>query len=509
MLNLGKNWGRFNLGNLFSPDRITRKRQDAFYQGLVDRVGKRFVLNRPEELLTYECDACLLISARPDWVVLPETTAQVAAVVAWCNQHDIPFVARGGGTGLSGGALAVEGGVLIGLNRMNHILSVDVADQTALVEVGVVNARLNQALEDSGLFYAPDPSSQGACTLGGNIAENAGGIHCVKYGVTVDHILALELVLPNGEVTWLGSKSRRHQGINLVGLTVGSEGTLGIVTRAVVRLVQKPEAIRVYLAAFDTLKSSTDAVSAIIASGLSPSALEFMDAFTVGAVNAAFDVGFPAQSEAVLLIELDGSALTLQSQEWRLLELLEQFSPSQIRSADSAEERLKLWAARKGAVAAYGRILPAFYLHDCVIPRSTLTQVLLRIQEIGQRYDLTIGNVFHAGDGNLHPNILFDPDNPDMVERILKGGEEILKVCLSVGGTLSGEHGIGLEKSQYMRLLFSEEELAHMQALRRVFDPKGLSNPGKVLPMRGGCGETKLGNQHQLKHLVSQEGIWI
>jgi glycolate oxidase subunit GlcD len=483
----------------------------AFERGLVDRVGKRYVLTQPEELMAYECDACLMVSARPEWVVLPATTEEVSEVVQWCVQHEIPFVPRGGGTGLSGGALPVQGGVIIGLNRMNRILSVDVDAKTAVVEVGVVNAKLNELLAPSGLFYAPDPSSQGACTLGGNIAENAGGIHCIKYGVTVDHILALEVVLPNGKVTWIGTETRRHQGMNLVGLMVGSEGTLGVVTRAVVRLVTKPKSVRVYLAAFDTVAEATGAASQIIASGILPSALEFMDAFTVKAVNEAFDVGFPPNSAAVLLIELDSPVPDgLALLEKQLLSVVHQFSPSLVRTAESEAERLKLWAARKGAVAAYGRILPAFYLHDCVIPRSKLTEVLSKIEALSTEYDMTVGNVFHAGDGNLHPNILFDPADEAMLKRVMVGGEEILKVCLSVGGTLSGEHGIGIEKSQYMRYLFTEFEIQQMRALKRVFDPANLANPGKILPSRGGCGEAHSAQPDKLKALLAQhEGIWI
>lgn len=472
-------------------------------QGLL---GKRYVLDRPEERLVYECDACLLLTAPPDLVVLPATPQEVAAIVKLCREHQVPYIARGAGTGLSGGALPVNGGVIIGLNRLNRIVEIDADHRTATVEAGVVNAWLNRELLPYNLFYAPDPSSQSACTLGGNIAENAGGIHCIKYGVTSDHILGLEVVLPDGSLTWVGGKTRHSHGLNLTGLMVGSEGTLGIVTRAIVKLLPRPQTVRVYLAAFEATAQATGTVSRIIESGLVPSALEFMDRFTVQAVNEAFGVGFPQTSEAVLLIELDGTPMSLSHQEPKLLSILESFQACQIRVAESEEERSRLWAARKGAVAAYGRMLPAFYLHDCVIPRSELTSVLTQIQQIAKAHQITIGNVFHAGDGNLHPNILFDPDDPEMVKRVLQGGEEILKVCLAAGGTLSGEHGIGIEKSQYMPLVYSPEDLNQMLEVKSLFDPEGLANPAKIFPVRKGCGETKNALQHPL---LAQGEAWI
>lgn len=473
---------------------------------LREKLGPHGVLDRPEELISYECDGCMLVKSPPELVVLPRSAEEVSWVVKECLKEGVPYTARGAGTGLSGGALPMEGGVLVSLARMDRIEKVDADNRTATVQVGVVNAWLNEAVRPHGLFYAPDPSSQTACTLGGNIAENAGGIHCIKYGVTVDHILALEVVLPDGSVTWIGSESRRSHGPNLVGLLVGSEGTLGIVTRAVVRLLPLPEQVRVYLAAFDKTTDATAAVSTIIRSGLLPAALEFMDAFTVRAVNEAFGVGFPAQSEAVLLIELDGFATQIMHDELRLKTILEAHRVAQIRIGETEADRKKLWGARKGAVAAYGRYLPAFYLHDCVIPRSQLTWILEKIEAVAARYKIVIGNVFHAGDGNLHPNILFDPDDPDMVRRILKGGEEILEACLSIGGTLSGEHGIGIEKAPYMHRQFSEASLEKMRMVKAVLDPAGLANPLKILPTRAGCGETRHGIHNPL---AAGEGVWI
>lgn len=472
------------------------------------RLGARFVLDRPEELLSYDCDACTLVKAAPELVVLPRTADEVAFIINQCREAKVPYTARGGGTGLSGGALPMQGGVLIALSRMDRIQHIDPEQRTATVEVGVVNAWLNTALKPYGLFYAPDPSSQSACTLGGNIAENAGGIHGLKYGVTTDHVLALEVVLPSGDITWLGGPSRRRHGPDLVGLMVGSEGTLGIVTRAMVRLLPLPEETRVYLAAFARTGQAAAAVASIIQSGLLPAALEFMDAFTVQAVNQAFAVGFPEQAEAVLLIELDGPAAQVAHDETLLHAHLRQHGVQQLRTGTTEAERQALWRARKGTVAAYGRFQPAFYVHDCVIPRSQLAPILAQIEAVAAEYDIVIGNVFHAGDGNLHPNILFDPDDADMVNRVLAGGDKILQACLAVGGTLSGEHGIGIEKSAYMSRQFSPESLEKMHQIKRILDPEGLSNPDKILPMRRGCGET---HAHSMPNpqRIQEQGLWI
>ena len=480
--------------------------QAKFIARLREKLGARYVLDRPEELAAYDCDACVLIQKAPELVVLPKTTEEVAFVVQTCLEFSVPYTARGAGTGLSGGALPMQGGVQIGMNRMDRILDIDPRNQTATVEMGVVNVWLNEATQSHGLFYAPDPSSQVACTLGGNIAENAGGIHCIKYGVTTDHILSLQVVLPDGNVTWIGSKNRRSHGPNLVGLMVGSEGTLGIITQAIVRLTPKPESVKVYLAAFDSVQAAGATVSSIIQRGLLPSALEFMDAFTVRAVNEAFHVGFPEQAEAVLLIELDGPTDVVSHDEITLRGILTQHQVSQIRVGETEAERMALWKSRKATVAAYGRYLPAFYLHDCVIPRSQLVPILEKIEEVAQRYSLTIGNVFHAGDGNLHPNILFDPADAVMVNNALRGGEEIMRACLAVGGTLSGEHGIGIEKSAYMHLQFSAASLDKMKLVKNTFDPKGLSNPEKIFPMRAGCGETHAATTPAM---FSGEGLWI
>lgn len=473
---------------------------------LRQQLGVPYVLDKPEELAVYDCDACILIKETPDLVALPGTPEEVLAVVKTCLEYGVPYIARGAGTGLSGGALALEGGVIISLNRMNKIVEIDEKNRTATVQVGVVNAKLNQSIVKHGLFYAPDPSSQAACTLGGNIAENAGGIHCIQYGVTTDHVLALQIVLPNGELVWTGSKNRRSHGPNLTGLLVGSEGTLGIVTQAIVKLTPLPEETTVYLAAFSKEEEAGAAVSDIIKHGLQSSAIEFLDAFTVRAVNEAFHVGFPEDAEAVLLIELAGSSCQVATDEPRLIELLSNNHMTQVRTGKTEAERNALWKSRKGTVAAYGRYLPAFYLHDCVIPRSQLVPILKIIHEVAKRYNITIGNVFHAGDGNLHPNILFDPDDSEMLQRALQGGEEILKACLAAGGTLSGEHGIGIEKAHYMALQFSESSLEKMRQLKQVFDPAHLCNPHKILPVRAGCGEARKGRSPAL---LAKEGLWV
>ncbi|MEB3286508.1 MAG: FAD-linked oxidase C-terminal domain-containing protein [Vampirovibrionales bacterium] len=493
-----------HLGQIFSP-----ALKANLAKVLAQIVGARYVLSKTEELAVYDSDGSTLVTSRPDLVVLPKTAEEVQTIVQACLKFNVPYIARGGGTGLSGGTLALAGGVVIGLNRLDQILEIDSANQCATVEVGVINAWLNRDVAQYGLFYAPDPSSQSACTIGGNIAENAGGIHCAKYGATMDHILALQMVLPDGSLTWLGSKHRRHSGINWVNLIVGSEGTLGIVTKAIVRLLPKPEAVQVYLAAFPSMTAATQLVETLVQSSLMPAALEFMDAFTVKAVNEAFGVGFPEDCHALLLIELDGQADDLKKRHEALIALLTQHNVTQVRIGKTESERLALWKARKGTVVAYGRYAPAFYLHDCVIPRSKLTEVLTRIDEIAREHQLVMASVFHAGDGNLHPHILFDPNDasdPTVLKRVMAGGDAIVRACLDAGGLLSGEHGIGIEKSAFMSEQFSPDDLARMMAIKQALDPSGLANPAKIFPVRKSCGETKLMLTHHM--LISRE-LWV
>lgn len=479
-------------------------------------VGASAVLTTEAERHVYECDACLLVKTQPDCIVLPTTTEHVAAIAKLAHTHHIPLTPRGAGTGLSGGALTPDGGLLMSLNRMTTIQEIHLENQTATVQAGVINGNLNKALAHTHLFFAPDPSSQSASTLGGNIAENAGGIHCVKYGVTHQHILALECVLANGDVIHVGNDSGIQSGINLIQLLCGSEGTLGIITEATVKLTPHPEQRIVFLSAFPTIQHAGDCVSQVIQLGLNPAAIEFIDAFTVKAVNQAFDVGFPESSAAVLLIELDGTKHTLHTQRVTLLNQLKAHQALDIREATDDKERQQLWQARKKAVAAYGRFYPAFYLHDCVIPRSQISDILTRIEAIGLEYNVPIGNVFHAGDGNLHPNILFDPTDTAMVDRVLQAGEKVLEACLSVGGTLSGEHGIGLEKQAFMDRIFTPDDLTGMQHVKNAFDPNLQLNPSKIFPQRRGCGETHLQTADiQRQHLtpsptdLEHEGLWI
>lgn len=488
-------------------------------QALSHIVGKRYVLNNPEELATYECDACVLVKTPPQGVVLPKTTAEVAAIVRWCHQHTVPFIARGAGTGLSGGAVPIDGGLIIGLNRMNQLEELDLPNRKALVGAGLVNGQLNQQLAGSGLFFAPDPSSQSASTIGGNIAENAGGIHCLKYGVTTDHTLSLEVVLPNGDVIWTSPTPHPwHVGLNLTGLLTGSEGTLGIVTRGWVNLTQQPTCVWVGLAAFSSAQAAADAVHAIMKSGLTPAALEFMDAFTVKCVNEAFNIGFPSDCDAVLLMELDASSEdSLHHQQRHAEAILTAAGAAQLQQATTEDERHQLWQARKKSVPSYGQYYPAFYVHDCVIPRSQLATVLEQIKSLSQQFDIPpVANVFHAGDGNLHPHLFFTPGNQTEIEKVLHAGHALMQICLDAGGSLSGEHGIGLEKNQFMDKQFNPQDLAVMAAIRQVFNPLGLANPGKIFPSGGGCGETRIGGSQHAKPpmtidnpLFTQGGAWI
>lgn len=472
---------------------MTRQTLDA----LRAIVGPGAVLHQPEERLVYECDACMLVQTPPDVVVLPQTTEQVAAVVRVCHQAGVPVVPRGAGTGLSGGALAVEGGVVLSLNRLDAIEQIDVRQRCAWVQVGVVNATLNEKLAAYGLFYAPDPSSQAACTVGGNVAENAGGIHCLKYGVTTDHVLAVEGVLADGTSIRVGSPNGLQQqpGLDLLRLLVGSEGTLAVITRVCLRLLPRPAATPVLLATFATLRDASQAVSAIVSQGLQPAAMEFMDRPTIWAVNQAFAMGFSDEAEALLLIEASGSLQEATLEMSAIEQTVRQHAPQLVQVATQPTDCKRLWKARKGTVAGYGRLQPAFYVHDCVIPPSRLAEVLEGIAAIGRQHQLMVANVFHAGDGNLHPNLLFNPKDAAMVERVFAAGNAILQLCLSVGGTLSGEHGIGIEKIGFMNQQFSALDLSVMRQVKRAFDAEeeaGGLNPGKIIPLKRTCGEAGL-----------------
>ena len=454
-------------------------------------VGDDGCLSRPEELFVYECDGLTLHSHRPSAVVLPRSTDEVRRVVRACRERGVPFVPRGAGTGLSGGATANEGAVVIECSRMNRILEVDVANRTAVVEPGVVNADLSKAVACHGLFYAPDPSSQAACTIGGNIAENSGGPHTLKYGTTTNHVLALELVLPDGQVVELGSPAGWSPGFDLVGAVVGSEGTLGVVTRATVRLEPLPEGVETLLAIFSDVVSACRAVGRIIRSGLVPAALEIVDRRTIEAVEASvYAAGLPTDAGAVLIVEVDGPQVALPAQVERVREIAAAEGAARVDVARDAEERQRFWRARKGAFGAMGRLAPDLYVHDAVVPRARLPEVLEQVCAIGDRHGLALSNVFHAGDGNLHPNISFDRRNEGELERVLAAGAEILELCVAAGGVITGEHGIGSEKRDFMRLVFEEADLDAMKHLRAAFDPDRVCNPGKIFPTTRFCVES-------------------
>ncbi len=451
---------------------------------LVRIVGPGDVIADFEELLVYDCDGLTINKALPDVVVLPESTEEVRSIVRLASRLKVPIVARGAGTGLSGGALPLEGGLLISLVKMSRILEVDQANLRAVVQPGVVNQQLNDALRPLGLHFAPDPSSQQSCTLGGNVAENAGGPHTLKYGVTTNHVLGLEVVLPDGEVVFLGGKSEMSPGLDLVGLLVGSEGTLGIVTQVVVRLTRLPEAVITILAVYDSLEQATEAVSTIIARGIIPATVEMMDRITLGVVEDYIHAGYPKDAEAVLLMDVDGLKEGVERRAALILDICQKTGSRMVKTADTEEERTLLWQGRKRAFGAFGRVSRSYYTLDGVIPRSRLPEVLPKVYEIGRRHGLTIANVFHAGDGNLHPIILFDERDRDQLHRALDASREILQSCVEAGGTISGEHGIGIEKLDLMGLVYSEEDLEAMKRVKRALDPAGLCNPGKIFPGR-------------------------
>jgi glycolate oxidase len=440
----------------------------------------------PEQLATYECDALTGHRAIPELVALASSTEDVQAVVRLCAQHGVPSVARGAGTGLSGGALPVADGIVISLARMTHVLDVDLEAGSVTVEPGVTNLDVTRAVAEAGFYYAPDPSSQQVCTIGGNVAENSGGAHCLKYGFTVNHVLALDLVLPDGELVHL---ERDDDEPDLLGAVVGSEGTLGVVTRVTVRVLRAPEAVRTLLAGFSSTDLAGAAVSGVIAAGIVPAAIEMMDALTIEAAEAAVAPGYPAGAGAVLIVELDGVASQVEEDLASVERICLDAGAFELRVAQDDEERVLLWRGRKAAFAAMGRVSPSYYVQDGVVPRTRLPAVLRRIAELEGSYGLRVGNVFHAGDGNLHPLVLYDDAVAGEAERAEELATAILDVCVDEGGSLTGEHGIGVDKACSMPKLFGADDLAVMARLRAAFDPRGLSNPGKVLPTPRLCGE--------------------
>ena len=484
---------------------LTESRKRELQRDLEAIVGPGAVLSDPEELLVYESDGLTLFRALADFVVFPTSAEHVAAVVRLANRAELPFVARGAGTGLSGGCLPAEGGIVLSMMRMNRVLEVDYDNQLAVVEPGLVNLHLSSRVGAKGYYYAPDPSSQQACTIGGNIANNSGGPHTLKYGVTTNHVLGLEVVMPDGEIVWLGGKTREAPGYDLAGVFVGSEGTFGIATKVVVRILKKPQAVKTVLAVFEHVDGASEAVSAIIARGLVPAAVEMIDQLTIQAVEDAFGCGYPRDAAAALLVELDGLAVGMAAQTEGIVAACRDAGAREIRTARDEAERALLWKGRKSAFGAYGRVSPAYMVMDGVIPRTKLPYVLRRVNEIVAAHGLRVGNVFHAGDGNLHPNILYDPRRPGEEARVVAAGAEIMKVCAEVGGSISGEHGIGLEKSDFMPFIFSAADLALMRRLKNAFNPTGLCNPGKVFPTKKSCVE--VGPVAYRPHAIEEKGL--
>ncbi|WP_327102452.1 FAD-linked oxidase C-terminal domain-containing protein [Nonomuraea glycinis] len=457
---------------------------DTLIEELRGVLPAEWVITDPVRLRTYECDGLTYHRATPGVVVLPETAEQVARVVRLCGEFAVPFVARGSGTGLSGGALPREDGVLIVTSRMRRILEVDLPNRRAVVEPGVTNLAITEAVRDQGYYYAPDPSSQQICSIGGNVAENSGGAHCLKYGFTVNHIEACEIVTPDGDLVTL---DRMDPGYDLLGAFVGSEGTLGIATKITVRLSRAPQAVTTVLAAFESIEQGGKAVSAIIGAGIVPAAIEMMDALAIEAAEAAVACAYPAGAGAVLIVELDGPAVEVERQFERLREICS--DAFELRVAADPAERAAIWKGRKSAFAAVGRISPAYIVQDGVVPRTSLPRVLAEIDRLSAAYDIRVANVFHAGDGNLHPLVLFDDAEPGAGERAEAVSGAILDLCIEHGGSITGEHGVGVDKAKYMPKMFSEADLDTMQLVRCAFDPRGLSNPGKVFPTPRLCGE--------------------
>jgi len=476
------------LKSLFTPS--TKDQWRPIMQAFAKVVGDDGVVRRKDELLTYECDGLASYRQRPAVVVLPRTTEQVAEVVKICDRHDLPWVARGAGTGLSGGALPLENGVLIVTARMNEILETDLNNQRVVVQPGVINNWVTQAVSGKGFYYAPDPSSQIICSIGGNVAENSGGVHCLKYGVTTNHVLGLKIVTPDGSIMDIGGTLPEMPGYDLTGLFVGSEGTLGIATEITLRILKAPESVAVLLADFETIEAAGNAVAAIIGDGIIPAGMEMMDNLTTNAVEDVVGAGcYPRDAGAILLVEIDGLEVEVSENIKRIATLCLENGARDTTIATDPEKRAKLWKGRKAAFAAAGHLSPDYFVQDGVIPRTQLAAVLRDIEALSEEYGYRIANVFHAGDGNLHPLILYDESVPGALETVEEIGGKILKRCVEAGGSISGEHGIGADKNCYMSDMFSEVDLETMQYVRSAFNPKGLANPTKLFPTPRTCGE--------------------
>jgi len=453
-------------------------------------VGDRYVLVEKEDVIVYEQDGSIL-QVMPEIVVLPGDVEQVSAVIKAAKRANVPIVPRGSGTGLAGGAVPAEGGVVLSLARLNRILKFDLQNRIAIVEPGVINIDITKAVAKDGLFYAPDPSSQAACSIGGNVANNSGGPHTLAYGVTTNHVLGAEVVLDDGQVVWLGGEVPDTPGYDLCGVFVGSEGTMGIVTKALVRLMRTRESVRTLLAIFDQTDRATETVVDITAAGIIPAALEMMDQLTIEAVERGAPCGYPRDAAAVLLVEIEGVREHTERAMALVQSICNRNGAREVRLAKDEADRQLLWKGRKGAFGALGLLAPNYYVQDGVVPRGRLPEIMGRIAEIAHRYNLLIANVFHAGDGNLHPNILFDIRKPGELDRVIEAGSEILKACVEMGGSITGEHGIGLEKKDSIGLLFNNEDLDAMKRVRRAFDPDSRFNPAKLFPTPATCGEVR------------------
>ena len=449
-------------------------------------VGDPYVIYKPEDLVVFEYDGSV-DKHLPTIVTLPASTEEVSSIVKVAREYELPIVARGAGTGLSGGAIAAKGGIVLALTRMNNILDIDPLNLSAVVEPGVVNIDLTHQTIKHGLYFAPDPSSQKACTIGGNVAENSGGPHCLAYGVTTNHVLGMEVVLADGSIHWLGGESRENPGYDLRGIVIGSEGTLAIVTKIIVRLLREPEAIKTTLVAFNRIEDASQAVSAIIARGIIPAAIEFMDHLCIQAAEASVHAGYPIEAEAILLVEIDGLSESVHEESIEIEAICNEFGPIEIRTASDPSDRERLWSGRKGVLGALGRLAPNYYLVDGTIPRTKLLEVLTKIKKISDEIGLPIANLLHAGDGNLHPCVLFDERKPGDTGKALEAGGKILKLCVEVGGVLSGEHGIGIEKQEYLPLMFTPDDLEAMTLLKPAFETNDVLNPGKIFPTGSAC----------------------
>jgi glycolate oxidase len=485
--------------------------RETLIRSLARLVGSEFVVSDPVALKVYETDGLTIYKATPDLVVLPKNTEEVAEVVRLCARERIPFVPRGAGTGLSGGALAVEGGVVIGLNRMNRVLEVDYANQRAVIEPGLVNIWLTNQVSPRGYYYAPDPASQTACSLGGNVAENSGGPHCLKYGVTTNHVLGLEVVLASGEIIEVGGCTPDPPGYDLTGVFVGSEGTFGIATKIAVRLLKRPEAVRTMMLVFETIADASATVSGIIGRGIIPAAIEMMDRLSIEAVEKGTHAGYPTDAGSVLLVELDGPRAEVEALTEPVIAVGRENGMREVRVARDDTERALLWKGRKAAFAAMGQISPAYYVQDGVIPRTQLLKILAEIEALSRKYGLRVANVFHAGDGNLHPLILYDDRVEGEVEKAEAMGAETMARCIAVGGSITGEHGVGLEKRDFMPLMYSPEDLEAMRKLKQVWNPEGLLNPGKIFPTSKSCVEVgSTGKRRDIgykPHRIEKEGL--